>query len=105
MFTNIGKKIKILAVIYAVLGFIASTISGMITMFTTMAQAIDYEEPGLLFLGLIMGLLIIVGGCLVAWITSWPLYGFGELIDKTADTAYNTAILAEKAFGTDDTAL
>lgn len=29
-------------------------------------------------------------GPVIAWVSSWLLYGFGELIDKTCEIEYNT---------------
>ena len=36
------------------------------------------------------GLLVMVVGPIVAWVSSWFLYGFGELIDKASDIERNT---------------
>lgn len=42
----------------------------------------------------IWGLLIIIFGIVIAWISSLVIYGFGELIVRNAQTARNTALLA-----------
>ena len=68
MFRNIGKKIKILAVVCTIIGIIASVIVGVI----------------LLSQGIMMGLAVIVGGIIVFWIGSWYTYAFGELVDNSA---------------------
>ena len=39
---------------------------------------------------IIYGLLTILLGPIVAWVSSWTLYGFGELVDKTCEIAENT---------------
>ena len=77
MYDNIGKKIKGLATVIFILEALAALISGIAFM------AIDDYMIWL-------GVLIIIIGPVFAWISSWLLYGFGELIDKTADIARNT---------------
>ena len=78
MYDNIGKKIKGLATVIFILEALAALISGIAFM------AIDDDMIWL-------GVLIIIIGPVFAWISSWLLYGFGELIDKTADIARNTS--------------
>ena len=72
MFDNIGEKIKVVAVVFTVLGFIAT---GLATIFLW--------SNGLFFAGL---LILIVCG-LASWLGSFLLYGFGELITKTTEIA------------------
>ncbi len=67
MFNEIGKKIKNLAAVIAWLGIIASAIIGLVTM---------EASP-------LAGILTGVLGALGAWIGSFLLYGFGELVDQT----------------------
>ena len=76
MYENIGGKIKMLAVWTAILGIASSVAFGFYIL-------IDEEE----FFG---GLLIAVLGSLVSWVSTWLLYGFGELIEKVTEIAYNT---------------
>lgn len=77
MYDNIGGKIKGLA--KAV--FIVETIAAAITGIALMASDEDLIPSGLL---------VMVLCPLVAWVSSWLLYGFGELIEKTCDIARNT---------------
>ncbi len=77
MYDNIGGKIKGLAKAI----FIVEAIAAVITGIALMASDEDMIP---------IGLLVMVVGPLVAWISSWLLYGFGELIDKTCDIARNT---------------
>ena len=70
MYGNIGGKIKGLAVALFCLGAILSILYGI-----SMAASSEYM--------IFIGLLIIILGPIVAWISSWLLYGFGELIEKT----------------------
>lgn len=74
MYDNIGRKIKVLAKA----GFIIETI---LTVIVGSALAVCGED---------LGMLILFGGPIIAWLSSWLLYGFGELIDKTCDIARNT---------------
>ena len=77
MYENIGSKIKGLAKAT----FIVESIAAVITSITLMATDSDM---------ILVGLLAMVGGPIVAWVSSWILYGFGELIDKVCDIERNT---------------
>ncbi len=70
MYTNIGGKIKMLAKILCVLLSIMFIVYG-ICVFATF-----YWMRG-------MGILIVIGGPLLSWVSSFFMYGFGELIEKT----------------------
>lgn len=70
MFNNIGGKIKGLAEVFAWIGIIASVIYG--------GSFFSHDDDELIAIGIV----IIVAGSLVSWISSLTLYGFGELIDK-----------------------
>ena len=77
MYDNIGGKIKGLAKA----SFIVAAIAVVITGIALMAA----DEDLILY-----GLLVMVVGPIVAWVSSWLLYGFGELIDKASDIERNT---------------
>lgn len=77
MYDNIGGKIKGLAKAT----FIVEAIAAVITGIAFMAMDDDLAP---------VGLLVMILGPIVAWVSSWLLYGFGELIDKTCDIARNT---------------
>ena len=85
MYDNIGSKIKNLAktlfIIEAILGFLA----GIIIL------AADDDE-----FNIIVGLILMIAVPLISWISSWLLYGFGELIEKTCEVAYNTNSIDKK---------
>ena len=70
MFGNIGGKIKSLAQITTWLGIISSVIWGVVLMAT---------DEDLIPAGIIIALL----GSLVSWVSSFVLYGFGQLIENT----------------------
>lgn len=77
MYSEIGKKIKGLALAIFIIMTIGVAIGGLAMM------AIDEEL-------IIIGLLFVGLGTLFAWISTWMLYGFGELIDKVCDIERNT---------------
>ena len=69
MFTNIGGKIKTTAAVCCWIVIIASVISGIAMMANDMVAE---------------GLIVIVVGALSGWISSFVLYGFGELIENSS---------------------
>ena len=68
MYDYIGSKIKGLAQAMAFIGIFSSVIGGIVLIIKG-------------FFG--YGLLTIVVGALISWISTWLLYGFGELIETT----------------------
>ena len=79
MYDNIGGKIKGLAKAI----FFIEAIATVITGFIILANSYYFE-------GILTGVLVIIVGPIFAWISSWLLYGFGELIEKACDIADNT---------------
>ena len=77
MFFDIGKKIKVLAGIFMVVGIIASVIMAIV-MFSA-----GYGMEG-------FGFAWLIGGSLVSVISGFFMYGFGELIDKVTEIERNT---------------
>ena len=71
MYDNLGGKIMGLAIITFAIEAIGSVISGIIMCIGDM---------------ILLGLLTMVGGVLVAWISSWFIYGFGQVIETTEAT-------------------
>ena len=78
LYVDIGSKIKGLAKWSFIVEAVAAIIAGFVMMVS--------DEDMILF-----GLLTMVLGSIVAWVASWLLYGFGELVDKTSEIAKNTA--------------
>ena len=70
MYDNIGGKIKGLAKASFIVAAIAEVITG-IALMATNEDLIAY------------GLLVMFVGPIVAWISSWLLYGFGQLIENS----------------------
>ncbi len=85
MFRRIGRKIKGVVKILFWIEVAAIYIVGLVFIVPTSGLSILYA----------------IGGILVAWISSWLIYGFGEIIDKLCDIEENTrgfgVILASQA--------
>lgn len=71
MYDNIGGKIKGLAKTLSILGAIAIAILAIILLCSN-----DKLIP--------FGVLLLIFGPLFAWISSWILYGFGELVENSS---------------------
>lgn len=96
MFKNIGRKIKGLTKFLFWLGFIFWIIAGLAVMvigILTTPVSFDGGDsfPATAFIFVLLGILVIGIGFLISWISSFFMYGYGELIDKTAEIAKNTA--------------
>ena len=89
MYTNIGKKIKILAIVVCCIGILASLIVAIVLF---QANTRYYNTVGI-------GFAVLFGGSLISWIGSFFTYGFGELIDRTASIDKK---LSGKGTSTDD---
>ena len=90
MFENPGKKIKVVAQIFfwciSIIGSIALIISFAVSEYDTNTNFV------LSFLTIVITILLI---WLFSWISSLLLYGFGELIENTTDTADYTYTIAK----------
>ena len=75
-YENIGNKIKGLAQ----MAFVVEAIAAVITGIALMASD-EYL--------ILSGLLVLIAGPIIAWVSSWLLYGFGQLIE-------NSDIIAEE---------
>ncbi len=78
MYANIGKKIKTLASVIGWVGIALSCIAGLAIFIYSLGDSETIVK------GFLIGILIAGIGSLVSWISSFLLYGFGELVDKTA---------------------
>lgn len=90
MFENVGSKIKGLASFFCWGGIIASVVGG-IWLIALLDE--DFILPGLLIIAL---------GSLLSWVSSFVLYGFGELVSNSAiiagKTTANESEQGESAF-------
>ena len=68
MFRNIGEKIKGLAMVITVAGILASICAGIVLL--TMNQ-------------IRLAIIVACVGSLISWISSFLLYGFGQLVDNS----------------------
>lgn len=81
MFDNIGRKIKILAVVVCEVGMIASLIAAI----GLWVQHDQYNSLTRTRNDTIWdGICVLVGGWFVSWTGCFCLYGFGQLIEDTA---------------------
>ncbi len=71
MYNNTGKQIKNLVATIASIEVIACVIIGIVV------ACIDFDDMWWI------GLIIIVGGLLITWISYLFMYAYGELVDKT----------------------
>ena len=78
MYENLAGKIKGLATAVAIIGAIASVIYGIVLL----ANPSEGAESSIT---IFLGLFFLFGMPFVSWISSWPLYGLGELLERTDD--------------------
>ena len=83
MFDNIGDKIKTLAKVVCWIGIIACIITGIVLMAT--------DEDLVL-----AGILTAVLGSILSWVSSFVLYGFGQLVENSDIIAKQSARNNEK---------
>ena len=76
MFSNIGGKIKILAKVLCIVGFVITLILAIF----------DFVMAAQLHNGLfvVFGILCIILGALLSWINSFFVYAFGEITTKVS---------------------
>ena len=72
-YTDIGKKVKGWAKTVFIVEAIVCVVGAIIMLFTA-------EDGWMIFAAIMTA----VGGPIIAWVSSWILYAFGELVDKTA---------------------
>ena len=85
MFNEIGKKIKTVAIVLFIIVAIGSIIAGGYLIFRPGEYYDSIKTPDY-----ITGVIIILCGIISSLISSWILYGFGELIEKVTEIAKNT---------------
>ena len=79
MYDNIGEKIKGLAKWTFIVEAIVAVITGIAMMMVGEGEELSFY-----------GLLVMLLGPIAAWVSSWLLYGFGEIITKLCDIERNT---------------
>ena len=82
MYKNIGEKIEALAATICIITAAASVITGIVLIVNH---------------AVLIGILIAVFGPLLAWLASFFMYGFGQLIEDTAAIRAHTSYLVSQA--------
>ncbi len=82
MYQNIGGKIKGFARAVFIVSASIMSLGGLVMI----SGGIAAESAALSF----TGLAVMILGVLVSWLSTWLLYGFGELIEKTSMNEENT---------------
>ena len=76
LYAHVGAVLKALAQIFFVLGALSCIVAGIFII----VESKQEEMYGL------YGLYLIIFGPIAAWVSSLPLFGFGELIERSVDT-------------------
>lgn len=74
LYGDIGRRIKYLAFAVCMIGCVSSVLSGCFIIFTSY-EYVDVDP--------LTGLFIVVFGPIASFISTWVLYGFGQLIENT----------------------
>lgn len=90
MYKNIGKKIKTLATVICWIGIIVSIIAAIASIIVAIASGIDEEYLIITIIAALAGGALM---CFLFWISGFMLYGYGEMIDQSTETAQNTKTL------------
>lgn len=80
MFSNIGRKIKVLAWVVCIIGMLASFVGAV--RFWSMDSYYGDEN-------ILVGFVVLIVGGLISWVGSFFTYGFGQLIEKTEENNYH----------------
>ena len=86
-FDNIGDKIKKLAKVVFIMDTVLAIIGGLVSVVTMFVQSIEYENPMLLFVAVLLIPIIVFLAVVLAWISVWLLYGFGDLVESNREIA------------------
>lgn len=81
MFSDVGKKIKGVAVA----SFVLEAIAGIVVFMCFLIDGYEFWEC-----------LIPLGSILVSLIIAWFIYGFGELVDNSVSVTEDTRVIREK---------
>lgn len=84
MFENIGGKLKGLAYFLCIIGIIFSIFYGFYLIFSDRGI---YDVSGT------VGVLYLVFGPLISWVSAWALYGIGEAVENSENANYRIGSL------------
>ena len=79
LFSNVGKKIKTVAVVFCWIGIIAAVLAGLAMIGVGLLMS-DLEDKIAMILG---GIGVALVGSVMSWLGSLVIYGFGELVDNS----------------------
>lgn len=97
LYGNIGGKIKGMAKVFFIVESIITILAGV----ALLISAIDSYNSEERFL---LGFFFLALGPVIAWISSWLLYAFGELVEKTRANENNTRQILSVLQSSSDTA-
>ena len=80
-YDNIGEKIKSWAKWIAIVESVLSVIGGILVMVNEIGGGDSW---------LLMGPLLMILGPMIAWVSSWLLYGFGEIVSASIIYQYES---------------
>ena len=100
MFDNIGGKIKTLAKVLCWVGIIFSVLIAIILFIEAKEGSYRTED-----LYMKLGCIYLIFGPLISWVSSFFMYGFGELIERTTEVALNTRHLRQATRNNKDNSL
>ncbi|MBR6515010.1 MAG: hypothetical protein IKT46_09295 [Clostridia bacterium] len=87
LFDNVGRKIQNVAKGIMCLDIIASFLGGIAMFFVAL---INFEE---LWYYILLAPVTVIIGCVAAWLSALPIYGFGRLIENTEDICDQNRVL------------
>ena len=93
MFKNIGGKIQKLAVIFTVIGFILSILSGVALILVGIVATVRSDSG---WIPMLIGIGVIIFGCLMSWISSFVLYAYGSMAKNLSIIAQNSFVMATR---------
>lgn len=84
MFNNVGGSLKGIATIVCWLGIICSCIAGIMGIMSGVEINNNYYSDGSGTTLIVGGLVIMVVGSILSWVSSLAVYGFGELVENSS---------------------
>ena len=90
MFKNIGKKIKTLTRVVFIIECVVIIALGVIGIGMLIALRGEHYSIGGIVLQILLVIAAVAAAVILSWISSFVLYGFGELIDLAVSIEKNT---------------
>ena len=82
MYNNIGKKIKGLVKVLLTISIIFIAIAAVAGIIAAFASGMEAGPAILVAIGILIAAALWI---LITWISTWMLYGYGEIVDKVAE--------------------